>query len=171
MVKILNSELNDLDEIFRFYELATQHMIKINAPVVWPAFSREMVINEIKEGRQWKLEKDGQIACVWATTFDDPLIWEERNEDPSVYIHRITTNPAFRGQNLVQRLMEWAKPFAERQNKKYIRLDTCGRNDRLIKLYQKAGFDFLGIWKLKEYGDLPAHYQDAEVCFFEMKIS
>jgi hypothetical protein len=44
---------------------------------------------------------NNEIACVFATTFSDPLIWEKRDTDPSVYIHRIATNPNFRGNNLV----------------------------------------------------------------------
>ncbi|MHB8929251.1 MAG: hypothetical protein ACYC5R_01500 [Melioribacteraceae bacterium] len=49
---------------------------------------------------------NGGIACVWAMTFNDPQIWEERNKDPSVYLHRIATNPNFRGQNLVGEIVK-----------------------------------------------------------------
>ena len=34
-----------------------------------------MVKAEIKNKSQWKLEIDGQVACVWATTLKDELIW------------------------------------------------------------------------------------------------
>ena len=60
-------------------------------------FDRKMVENEIAEKRQFQLLIDGEIACVWAITFSDPQIWEERNKDRAVYIHRIATNPEYRG--------------------------------------------------------------------------
>jgi hypothetical protein len=37
---------------------------------------------------------DGQIACVWAVTFNDPEIWKN-DQDAAIYIHRIATNPDF----------------------------------------------------------------------------
>ena len=97
---IENSTTEDINEIFRLYEIARSFQ-KIKAVVPWPEFEKELIETEISEKRQWKILIDNQIACVWATTFDDPQIWEERNADPSVYIHRIATNPTFRGQSLV----------------------------------------------------------------------
>lgn len=167
---IQNSNSNDIDSIFKLYELATNFQ-KIKFPAVsWPQFERTLVETEIQENRQWKLLIDNEIACVWATTFDDPSIWEERNIEPSVYIHRIATNPKFRGQNFVEIITDWAKKHAQTNDKQFVRLDTCGQNNGLIKHYTKCGFEFLGIWKLKDSSSLPAHYIDAEVCFFEIDL-
>ncbi len=113
---------------------------------------------------------NGGIACVWAMTFNDPQIWEERNKDPSVYLHRIATNPNFRGQNLVGEIVKWAKNYANENNKKYIRMDTVGNNSGLIKYYKKCGFDFLGLFKLNNTKGLPAHYDNATVSLFQMAL-
>jgi ribosomal protein S18 acetylase RimI-like enzyme len=129
-----------------------------------------MVETEISEGRQWKMVENGKIACVWATTFDDPQIWEERNADPAIYIHRIATDPDFRGQNLVAGIVRWAKEYARQQGKQYIRLDTVGNKLKLIEHYQKCGFNFLGFLKLKDTKGLPAHYDNAEAALFEIKL-
>ena len=166
---ILNSIPDDIPEIFRLYRLATAHQQAINAPVIWPEFEPALVQTEVEEGRQWKLLIDGRIACVWATTFSDEQIWEERNSDPSVYIHRIATNPAFRGNNFVKIIVDWAKGYAKAQGKDFVRLDTLGNNTRLIKLYTGAGFEFLGLFELKNTEGLPAHYGTAPACLFELK--
>lgn len=166
---IENSVLADIPEIFRLYKLATDYQAT-KGTVVWPAFERSMVENEINEKHQWKMSEEGTVACVWATTFSDPLIWEERNNDPAVYIHRIATNPDCRGKYLVFRMVDWAKQFAKANNKKYIRLDTVGNNTGLIKHYQHCGFTFLGLFKLKETTGLPAHYLDASVSLFELLV-
>ena len=114
---------------------------------------------------------DEQIACVWAISFTDPQIWEERDKDPSIYIHRIATNPDFRGRQFVSELVEWARGYAKFHQKEFIRLDTCGNNEKLIKHYTNCGFDFLGIVQLKSADELPSHYQDADVCLFQIKIN
>ena len=166
---IENSTLNDIETIFNFYQ-AAKYLQKGKSVVPWPEFDREMVKTEIIENRQWKIIIDGKIACVWPTTFSDPQIWEERNEDPAVYIHRIATNPDFRGQNLVVKIVDWAKHYAKAHNKKFIRMDTVGENTGLIKHYSKCGFDFLGLSKLKNTDELPLHYQNATVSLFQIEL-
>ncbi len=169
MVKIENSIIADIPEIFRLYELATAYQAT-KGSVVWPAFERSLVENEIKDNHQWKMTDAGVIACVWATTFSDPLIWREKNADPSVYIHRIAINPDCRGKDLVLGIVAWAKQFAKANQKKYLRLDTVGHNTGLIKHYQHCGFRFLGLFKLKDTTGLPAHYHNASVSLFELPV-
>ena len=164
---IKNSVIEDLSEIFRLYESARDFQ-KIKSAVLWPQFDKKLIETEIAENRQWKILIDNQIACVWATTFSDPEIWEERNVDPSIYIHRIATNPIFRGQNLVEAIVEWSKKYAGENEKRFIRMDTVGENKGLINYYQKCGFDYLGLLKLKNTANLPIHYYDATVCLFQM---
>ncbi|NIF06500.1 GNAT family N-acetyltransferase [Chryseobacterium sp. Tr-659] len=166
---IQNSTHHDIDEIFRLYKIATD-LQKTKFPVHWPEFERSLIETEIKENRQWKLIIDNKIACIWATTFSDVQIWEERNIDPSLYIHRIAANPDFRGQHLVKQIVEWAMVFAKENNKRFIRMDTVGDNPGLIEYYIQCGFDFLGLSTLKHTKGLPAHYDNATVSLFQMEI-
>ena len=107
---IKNSALSDVSKIFDLYSIATAYM-KSKNQVYWPEFPKELIIREIEENRQWKLLINEQIACIWATTLNDELIWGHENIEPSLYIHRIATNPVFRGQNLVKKLIDWANEF------------------------------------------------------------
>lgn len=158
---IKNSSHKDITEIFRLYEFG-RNVQKTKGVVLWPEFDKSQIETEILERCQWKIQIANQVACVWATTFD-PQIWEDRNIDPSVYIHRIATNSIFKGQNLVGEIVKWAKTYASENGKKYIRMDTVGENRGLIDYYQKWGFEFLGLFKLKNTGYLPAHYHHAPV--------
>ena len=145
---IKNSTFDDISEIFRLYDLATNFQ-KIKFPTnTWPKFSESLIISEINDNRQFKLLIDDQIACVWAITFSDPKIWEEKENTRSIYIHRIATNPEFRGNNFVQTIVDWAKNYALQHHKQFIRMDTCGKNEGLINHYKGCGFKFLGINKL-----------------------
>ncbi|MDB5253434.1 MAG: family N-acetyltransferase [Flaviaesturariibacter sp.] len=167
---IQNCTIGDIEKIFEMYETASNYQRSINATVVWPTFERSLVEAEIAENRQWKLLIDGTIACVWATTYSDEQIWEERNADPAVYIHRIATNPAFRRQNLVSVIVSWAKNHGRHLGKDYVRLDTLGNNQRLISHYTGAGFTFLGMFTLARTDGLPAHYGTAPACLFQLRI-
>ena len=168
-MEIHNSTPNDIDEIFRLYKMATDFQ-KTKYIIHWPEFDRNLVETEIAENRQWKIIIDNRTACVWATTFDDPQIWGQLNADPAVYIHRIATNPDFRGNNLVAAIVSWAKQYALQHNKKHVRLDTVGDNPGLIAYYTKCGFDFLGLSKLTNTAGLPAHYDNATVSLFQLQL-
>jgi len=166
---IRNSESEDIDSIFELYAIATEYQ-KTKSAVPWPMFDRKLIQQEIEENRQYKIVLDNEIACVWAITESDAQIWEKRNEDAAVYIHRIATSPNFRGRNLVREIVHWSKDYAKEHHKKYVRMDTVGENVGLISYYKKCGFDFLGLSKLKDTSQLPAHYSNATVCLFQMSL-
>ena len=169
-MKITNCTIDDIDEIFRLYKIASDYQKAKKTVVVWPDFKRALVETEIAENRQWKILIDGKIACLWAITFSDEQIWEEKNEDAAIYIHRIATNPDFRGHNYVAKIVEWQKEYARSQNKQFVRLDTLGNNVKLINHYTKAGFDFLGMFALKNTDTLPEHYHNTPACLFEINL-
>ncbi|MFT5820658.1 MAG: GNAT superfamily N-acetyltransferase [Crocinitomix sp.] len=168
-MKIENSQLKDVSKIFDLYRIATEYM-KSKNQVHWPEFSKDLIINEVEENRQWKLLIDEKIACIWATALNDKLIWGDKDNEPSLYIHRIATNPDFRGQNLVKKLINWANEYGRKNSLKYIRLDTVGLNKGLIGHYEKLGFQFLGTKELEYTKELPAHYNNGEVCYFQKEI-
>jgi hypothetical protein len=167
---IRNSTIADIPEIFRLYKLATDFQ-KLKFPEnLWPEFDKGMITTEVVENRQFKVVIEDKIACIWAITFSDPQIWEGSENDAAIYIHRIATNPEFRGNNFVQAIVDWSKAYAIEQHKQFIRLDTCGKNEPLINHYKNCGFDFLGMKKLKNTSELPSHYHNADVCFFEIVL-
>jgi GNAT superfamily N-acetyltransferase len=168
-MEIQNSTIKDIDTICYLYKTATDFQ-KIKSAVPWPVFDRNLIEQEINELRQWKIVIDTKIACVWATAESDPQIWLKRNEEPAIYIHRISTNPDFRGQNLVNEIVKWSRLYAKANNKKYVRMDTVGENFGLINHYKKCGFDFLGLSELKNTTGLPAHYHNATVSLFQMLV-
>ncbi|MGS2741837.1 GNAT family N-acetyltransferase [Sinomicrobium sp. M5D2P17] len=167
---ISNSTINDIDDIFRLYKIASDYQKAKKEVTVWPDFERGLIENEISENRQWKMTINGEIACIWAITFSDAQIWQKRNEDSAVYIHRIATNPDFRGNNFVTKIVDWAKEYTIAIGKQYVRMDTTGNNARLIEHYKNSGFDFLGMFELEDTKGLPEHYHKAPVCLFEINL-
>jgi ribosomal protein S18 acetylase RimI-like enzyme len=166
---ILNSTSQDIDNIFKLYDAGTAHQKKV-AQRHWQGFDRGLVETEILEKRQWKIIVDGEIACVFAITFSDPFIWKEKSDDPAIYIHRIATNPGFRGNSYVKHIVEWAKTYATENKKEYIRMDTGSGNEKLNNYYVSCGFEYLGIIEHNDTGDLPAHYKVGGSSLFEIKL-
>jgi len=166
---ITNSTINDIDTIFKLYDEAAAFQ-KTVFNKHWQGFERSLVETEIRENRQWKIVKDDQVACIFAITFNDALIWKEKDKDPAIYIHRIVTNPEFRGGAYVREIVKWAKEYAKSVDKKFVRMDTWGDNEKLKDYYTKCGFDYLGVTVMNDTEGLPKHYEGLSLSLFEIKI-
>ena len=163
--------MTDVDTILSLYQSARELQTQ-KKMVVWPMFERSFIEKEILEQRQWKLLIDDSIACNWAITFRDKEIWGEKDQNNSIFIHRIATNPMMRGNRYVDKIVDWAKVYAKQKGKSFVRLDTLGNNTRLIEHYTSAGFEFLGIIKLTDTADLPGHYHtEPNCCRFELELT
>ena len=168
-MQIINSSIDDINTIFTLYDAAVAFQ-KTRFDKHWQAFDREMVEKEIAENRQWKIMEGDKVACIFAIAYRDPFIWKEKDIDPSIYIHRIVTNPAYHGRQYVKAIIEWAREHAKETGKQYIRMDTWGDNEALIKYYVACGFNFLGIIVPTPSDDLPKHYSAISLSLFEIKV-
>ncbi|MFC3364138.1 GNAT family N-acetyltransferase [Pedobacter fastidiosus] len=167
-IQVLNSQSNDIDTIFEFYDFAVAHQKKVFNKH-WQGFSLELVSQEVSENRQYKILVDGIVACVFAVTFDDKLIWGDRDQD-SIYIHRIVTHPNFRGYSFVKEIIKWAKKYASENSIKYIRMDTWADNEKLLEYYTACGFDYVGVVTMNETEGLPKHYEGISLSLFEIVV-
>jgi len=168
-MQFLNSETADFDEIFRLYDAAIEFQ-KTKFDKTWQTFDRKMIEREIAEKRHWKIAIDDKIACIFSIAFEDPLIWKEKSAEPAIYIHRIVTNPEFRGQKFVPKITDWACVYAKTIGKKFVRMDTWGDNQKLIDYYVDCGFDFLGVITPTKSAELPKHYDGITLSLFEIKL-
>ena len=168
-ITFVQSTIEDIDAIFGLYDdaIAFQKTVfKRN----WQGFERALIEKEISEGRQWKMISEGEIACIFAIDFNDPVIWGLKDNDPSIYLHRIVTDPFFRGNNHVSAIIEWALEFGKSNKKQYIRMDTWGDNPNLIAYYVKCGFNHIGFTTPENFDALPKHYENISLALFEIPI-
>lgn len=168
-MEITQSKLADIDQILSLYDAATALQASKNM-TQWPKIDRNLVILELSEGRQWKMVHQGQIVCVWVVAFEDPQIWGERSNQPSVFIHRIANHPQFRGRGFVGNIVDWAKDLYSDGPIQFIRLDTVGHNEGLIQVYTSHGFTLLDPVELEDTTGLPSHYNDGKVYLFEIEL-
>lgn len=169
-MEITHSTTKDIDAIFDLYDQATEHMKKVGL-LFWQGFERSLIQKEIDENRHYKILVDGQLACTFCITLNDPAIWKEKDEDPSVYIHRIATNPLLRGNSYVKHIVAWAIQFAKENQRSFVRLDTGSGNDKLNNYYISCGFNYLGVTQLDDVSSLPAHYKHGSFSLFEIPLN
>lgn len=169
-MEILNSNINDLDLIFSFYEEATLFQ-KTKFHKNWQSFDWEMVKKEILEKKQYKIISEGKVAAIFAVAYSDPKIWKEKDLEPSLYLHRIVSHSDFKGKFLVKEIINWSIQQAKNLNLKYIRLDTFSGNTNLIEYYIKCGFNLVGVTTMEKSKDLPSHYAGTSLALLEIKIS
>lgn len=155
--------------IFNLYDEAVTYQ-KTKFDKHWLDFDRHMVMQEIAEGRQWKIMEGDEVACIFALTYSDPFIWKAKNEEPAVYIHRIVTVPQYRGKGYVKHIANWAKEHAKEHGKQFVRMDTWGDNYALIQYYQQCGFTYLGSITPTASEHLPKHYSAIFLSLFQIKL-
>ena len=128
-VEIANK--NDIKEIYELYEMATAYQ-KTVSDKQWEGFERTLIEKEIEENRLWKIGNGNQMLCVFSINYSDKQFWGERDNQPSIYIHRTALNTNFKGQSMMITIIDWAKNYCEENQKQFIRMDTWGENEKLI---------------------------------------
>jgi GNAT superfamily N-acetyltransferase len=168
-MQIENAIAGDIDVIFELYDKAIEFQ-KTVFDKHWLGFDVELVNQEIEELRLWKIVEDGQIACLYTVTYADPMIWKEKSNDAAMYIHRIVTNPGFRGRGYAKVITEWAKEFGRSRGLRFVRMDTWGDNQKLLNYYQDCGFKLLGIVTPESTDGLPQHYRGLSLSLLEIDL-
>jgi ribosomal protein S18 acetylase RimI-like enzyme len=160
----------DKKAVFDLYDKAVKFQ-KTKSDKHWQGFEQSLVEKEIRENRLWKILEDKEIACIFSIAYSDPLIWGDKSDEPSLYIHRIVTNPLFRGRGYVKLIIEWAKEFSCNSGKKFIRIDTWADNQKLNDYYQSCGFTLIKTVTPQDTGKLPKHYAHINLNLFEIRIN
>jgi len=164
-----NAVAADLDAIFDLYDKAIEFQKKV-FDKHWLGFDAEMVGREIAEDRLWKITEGDDIACIYSVAYEDPIIWGEDSGKSAMYIHRIVTNPNFRGRGYAKTITEWAKEHASEKELRFVRMDTWGDNQKLKEYYEGCGFKYRGLVTPAESETLPKHYSGISLGLFEIEI-
>ncbi|KAA5537106.1 GNAT family N-acetyltransferase [Taibaiella lutea] len=168
-MEILLSQMTDIDTIFELYDDAIAFQKQVSTKQ-WRGFERALVETEIQKGLQYKIIINGAVACIFAIAYNDEIFWGAKDLQPSIYLHRIVTNPTFRGHSFVKVIIEWAKEYCKENNRQFIRMDTWGDNQRLIDYYITCGFEHTETILLSNTEGLPAHYTAMELALFEIEV-
>jgi ribosomal protein S18 acetylase RimI-like enzyme len=138
----------------------------------WHGLNEEQLVREIDQRLHWKIMDTDQIAAFFSIAFTDALIWDERDADPAIYLHRIVTNPAFRGRRYVPAITGWAEAYGREAGAAFVRLDTDRENTRLNAYYLECGYTFCGVKTFHDTGNpaIPKHYFGPGLSLYEKPI-
>ena len=168
-MEILSANEGDFSIIFDLYDKAIEFQ-KTVFDKHWLGFDTDLVRQEIDENRLWKILEGDATACIFSVAYEDPIIWGEDSGDSAMYIHRIVTNPEFRGRGYVKAIVEWARTHAYENALQYIRMDTWGDNLKLKDYYTGCGFEYRGVVTPAESPTLPKHYSGITLGLFEIDL-
>ena len=170
MYLVKNTEITDFDFICWMYDEAIRYQ-KRNNYVGWESIDKEYLKNEIENGLNYKLIQEDSILCAWGVVFSDPLIWREKENGSSIYMHRVVVNPNFKGQKLFQKVLKWAIDYSIESNLTSIRIDTWTANPAIIEFYKKYGFKVVEEYTTGNTKDLPVQHRNLEITLLEYSIN
>lgn len=169
-MNIVQAVPSDFDLVFDLYDKAIAFQ-KTVFDKQWLGFDADLVHREIAEGRLWKAVEEAGVGCIWSVAYEDPVIWGDESHIGAMYIHRIVTNPDFRGRGYVAKIVDWAREHALENDLRYIRMDTWADNLKLKEYYIACGFEWKGTVTPEDSPTMPAHYRGIHLGLFEMDLS
>lgn len=118
----------------------TQALIARGEPLWTPEqFVPDKLQPIVQAGEAWiAFVGDGAAGVVFLQS-DDPEFWPDVPVGQSLFIHKLAVHPGFAGRNLSSVILDWAKLQAERQGRRFLRLD-CDDRPKLRAVYESFGF-------------------------------
>jgi GNAT superfamily N-acetyltransferase len=165
-MKVVNTELQDLPEIFRWFDASVAYQQQRGYPD-WANYDQDAVRKNIEEKNSFKVVNENDVGIVFSVSYNDPVIWREMDDGESIYLHRIVVNPDFKGKRLLGIIVDWAL----QQNKKYIRMDTWADNPTIIEYYKSFGFEVVENYTTPDSEELPVHNRKLALTLLQLNRS
>lgn len=157
------ADRKDLPELKSMYKKIVDNMNRNQIPIWDEIYPCEFLEGDIREGRLYVSEKDGDIAAAFAlcesNDGESSVKWESMNSK-SLYIDRLGVNVKFLHQGTGGQMLHEAAKLAAEKNAEYLRLFVVDINVPAVNLYLKNGFRQVeGVYEenfddfvLREYG-------------------
>lgn len=168
--QISNTTLTDLNTIVWLFDEAIK-LQNINGYRVWESIDITALQRDIENKLQFKIEYEKDILCVFSIQYNDPYIWQAKDQCDAIYLHRIVTNPNYKGQRLFEKVLNWVVQFAEQNERRFIRMDTWAENEQLIQYYKSFGFQFIENCKTSNTPELPLQNRNLNLALLELALN
>jgi GNAT superfamily N-acetyltransferase len=149
-VIIVRAELADLSRLLRFRTDAAAWIAELGSDQWSTPFPAEHMANSIKAGTVFLIKESKAHDAAATVTLDgqiDPALWDlwtpEEKAEPALYVHKLTVDRRYAGQDLGGRILDWAGDLAARRGARWLRLDAWTTSTRLHQYYLEHGFQHL----------------------------
>lgn len=160
--------MEDLPKIIQLFEDSIVYQEQHGYPA-WKNYDKGAIARDIQECNQYKAVTEEGIGIVFSVTYRDKIIWREKDDGQSIYLHRIVVNPEFKGQKLFGHILDWAKGHISRRGLKNIRMDTWASNPTIIDYYKKFGFEVVENYTTPNTDELPVHNRNLALTLLEYR--
>ncbi len=167
---IENTALTDLEFIYKLFDHSIHYQERKGYPV-WRDYDKGALIKDVENQNQYKIIIDSKLGIVFSVCYSDPVIWREREQGDSIYLHRIVVNPEFKGQKLFGLILDWSIEHSKQKGLRSIRMDTWANNSTLIDYYKSFGFIFMGNYTTPDSLELPSHNRKLALALLELEVS
>lgn len=168
--KIINTTNDDLEDVLWLFQQAMELQGR-NGYKVWEDVDKAGLQKDIENGLQYKIVQGNDMLCIFSIQYSDPFIWRDRDRDDAIYLHRIVVNPNFKGQKQFQKVLDWAKDFAQSKGLQFVRMDTWADNLKIIEYYKSFGFAFIENYTTPNTPQLPFQNRNLNVALLELKLA
>jgi predicted GNAT family N-acyltransferase len=168
-VEIVNTTTEDWEEVLRLFDHAMQLQGK-NGYHVWKMLDTGALRQEIEQGCQYKVVRGTDVLCVFSIQYTDPFIWRERDQNDAVYLHRIVTNPLFKGQRQFEKVLSWTRQLAQGHSRPFIRMDTWADNKQLVAYYASFGFEVVEHYLTPNIPELLVQNRGLDLALLELAV-
>lgn len=169
MIEVRNTEMSDMEQIFRFFEHSINYQEKRGYPV-WKNYDRNAIVKDVEDKNQYKVVVDSKTGIVFSVCYTDKVIWRTLDKGNSIYLHRIVVNPELKGQKLFGKILDWVIEHSKQKGLGSIRMDTWAANPTIIDYYKGFGFTFIENYTTPDSIELPVHNRNLALTLLEYKI-
>ena len=155
-MKIRTAEINDLDRLYVFYNTVIDHQELDEYGPDWTKDvypSKDDLESFIKNDHLYIYEEDNNIACACAIRLHEDEIylkaeWSRKlKEDEIGVLHLFAVHPDYRRKGYSKAFLKYV--IEDHKNKiKAIHLDVVKGNLPAFRLYQEAGFTYIGEYEV-----------------------
>ncbi len=158
--------MEDLPQIIQWFEDSIAYQVSKGYPT-WGKYDKDVIARDITGNNQYKVVNENGAGIVFSVVYTDKIIWREKDDGQSIYLHRIVVNPAFKGQKLFGHILDWAKDHIKQKGLKNIRMDTWQDNPVIINYYKSFGFKEIENYTTPDDERLPVHNRNLMLTLLE----
>lgn len=147
---IRKGHTRDIDDIIHIIKAAVTDMDSKGIYQWDEIYPDEKVIkNDIESKNLFVCIDDNAITgIVVLNEYQDKeyedLTWKYKSGKQLV-VHRLCINPMHQGNGIAKHLLEYTESYAKEHKYKAIRLDAFIQNERACRLYERTGYEKVGI--------------------------
>lgn len=150
MIKVATKEtIHEVEDIL--YD-AVQWMNQSEIPNLW----NEKNVQWSELSKNYKVEDfyiyymDGKAVGCMALTQIDQTYWSEVEPGKAVYIHKLAVKREASGRGVSRKLIDYAKSYTLEKGLNTLRLDCNAERDKLRKIYEREGFQYVRNFENKK---------------------